>query len=258
MYGLEDYEGLRASDSLEGHRNEGLSEAQKEYLQEMVPEPADWLRMNHEEKLEAVNMMELRRDEMEIPTEQMPQEYFECVSDIKQLEQFASIERVENCVSTANDFYFSGKAETFMEGNVEIREQLATEYFEEIKDSLGLPDDVSIEFCHMDNSLGGYNPDTNSITLNESYLEHPDPRGLIKTITHESEHAFQQHVVDNPHLYPDIQKEIIAEWKYNMDHYKSAEIFGFEAYRNQPIEKDAFAFESYVFSQVDKLKNLRD
>lgn len=257
MYGLEDYEGLKPSDSFEGFQNEGLSSVQLEYLKEVIPEPEDWLHMNHEEKLDSINMMELRRDEMEIPTELMPQEYFECVSDVKQLEQFANIECVERCISTANEFYESGRAEVFMEGGVETREQLAKEYFEEIKDCLGLPTDIPIEFHPMD-SLGGYNPETNSITLNESYLEHPDPRGLIKTITHESEHAFQQQVVDNPHLYPDIPKEVIASWKYNMDHYKSAQIYGFEAYRNQPIEKDAFAFESYVFSQVDKLKNLRD
>lgn len=257
MYGLEDYEGLNPHDSMEGLRNEGLSEAQFDYLQEVIPDPEDWLHMNHEEKLDSINMMELRRDELEIPTELMPQEYFECVSDIKQLEQFANIECVEQCISTANEFYESGRAEVFMEGGVETREQLAKEYFDEIKDCLGLPTDIPIEFRPMD-SLGGYNPESNSITLNENYLEHPDPRGLIKTITHESEHAFQHHVVENTHLYPDIPKEIIADWKYNMEHYKSAQIYGFEAYRNQPIEKDAFAFESYVFSQVDKLKNLRD
>ena len=257
MYGLEDYEGLKPSDSFEGFQNEGLSSVQLEYLKEVIPEPEDWLHMNHEEKLDSINMMELRRDEMEIPTELMPQEYFEYVSDLKQLEQFASIERVENCVSKANAFYESGMSEAFMEGNAETREHLAKVYFEEIKDGLGLPPDIPIEFRPMD-SLGGYNPETNSITLNESYLEHPDPHGVLKTITHESEHAFQQHVVENPHLYPDIPKEVIAEWKYNMEHYKSAQVYGIEAYRNQPIEKDAFAFESYVFSQVDKLKNLRD
>ena len=257
MYGLEDYEGLNPRDSMEGLRNEGLSEAQLDSLQEVIPAPEDWLHMNHEEKLDSINMMELRRDEMEIPTDLMPQEYFECISDVKQLEQFANIESVEQCISTANEFYETGRAEVFMEGGIETREQLAKEYFENIKDSLGLPADIPIEFRPMD-SLGGYSPETNSITLNESYLEHSDPRGLIKTITHESEHAFQQQVVDNPHLYPDIPSEVIASWKYNMDHYKSAQVYGFEAYRNQPIEKDAFAFESYVFSQVDKLKNLRD
>lgn len=45
MYGLEDYEGIRPNDSLEGLQNEGLSEAQKEYLQEVIPEPEEWLNM---------------------------------------------------------------------------------------------------------------------------------------------------------------------------------------------------------------------
>ena len=72
MDGLEDYEGLTPVNSLEGLRKEGLSDGQKAYLQEVIPEPEDWLHMNHEEKLDSINMMELRRDEMEIPTELMP------------------------------------------------------------------------------------------------------------------------------------------------------------------------------------------
>lgn len=257
MYGLEDYEGIRPNDSLEGLQNEGMSDAQKDYLQEVIPEPEDWLNMSYQEKSDSINMMELRLDEMQLTTDVMPQEYFEYVSDLKQMEQFQNIECVENCVSTSDYFYASGKAEEFMEGNMETREQLAQEFFEEIKEGLGLDPDIPLEFCEMD-SLGGYNPNTNSIRLNAEYLEHPDPRGLLKTVVHESEHAFQHKVVDNPHLYPDISPDAIAEWKYNMDHYKSAEVYGMEAYRNQPIEKDAFAFESYVFAQVDKLKNLRD
>lgn len=255
MYGLEDYEGIELNDSLEGMQNEGMSDAQKDYLQEVIPEPEDWLNMSYQEKSDSVNMMDLRLDEMQLTTDVMPQECFEYVSDLKQMEQFQNIECVENCISTSDYFYASGKAEEFMEGNMETREQLAQEFFEEIKEDLGLDSDIPLEFCEMD-SLGGYNP--NSIRLNAEYLEHPDPRGLLKTVVHESEHAFQHEVVDNPHLHPEISSETVAEWKYNMDHYKSAEVYGMEAYRNQPIEKDAFAFESYVFAQVDKLKNLRD
>ena len=257
MYGLEDYEGIRPTISSEGLQNEGLSEAQKEYLQEVIPEPEEWLNMTYEEKLDSVNMMEMRLDEMQFTTDAMPQEYYEFVSDIKQLEQFKNIDCVENCISTSDSFYTSGRAEAFMEGNLETREQLAQEFFEEIKASVGLDPDIPLRFCAMD-SLGGYNPETKSITLNESYLEHPDPRGTLKTIVHESEHAFQQQVVENPQLYPEIAPAAIAEWKYNMEHYKSAQVYGMEIYRSQPIEKDAFAFESYVFAQVDKLKNLRD
>ena len=257
MYGLEDYEGIRPNDSLEGLQNEGLSEAQKEYLQEVIPEPEEWLNMTYEERLDSVSMMELRLDEMQKTTDVMPQEYFEYVSDLKQMEQLHNIECVQNCIYASNDFYTSGRAEAFMEGDLDTREQLTQEFFEDIKESLRLDPDIPIEFCQMD-SLGGYNPETNSITLNESYLECPDPHGLLKTINHESEPAFQHAVVENPHLYPEIPPKVVAEWKYNMEHYKSAQVYGMEIYRNQPIEKDAFAFENYVFAQVDKLKNLRD
>ena len=257
MYGLEDYEGISPTNSLEGLQNEGLSEAQKEYLQEVIPKPKEWLDMSYEERLDSVSMMELRLDEMQLTTDFMPQEYFEYVSDLKQMEQLYNIDCVQNCIKNSNCFYVSGRAEVFMEGSMETREQLAQEFFEDIKESLKLDQDIPMEFCQMD-SMGGYNPEKNSITLNESYLEHPDPQGLLKTINHELEHAFQHAVVENPHLYPEIPPKVVAEWKYNMEHYKSAQIYGMEAYRNQPIEKDAFAFESYVFSQVNKLKNLRD
>lgn len=257
MEGLEDFEGTEISNYSEGLQNEGMSDAQREYMQEVIPDSKDWLNMTYEEKLDSVNLMEVRLDEMQFPLDAMPHEYFECVSDLKQLEQFNNIDCIENCIITSDSFYSSGLSEKFMEGDIETRELIAQAFFDEIKADLGLDPDIPLEFCEMD-SLGGYSPGANCITLNESYLEHPDPRGLLKTIVHESEHAFQQQVVDNPDLYPDVSSKAIAEWTYNMEHYKDVENFGFEEYRNQPVEKDAFAFESYVFAQVDKLKNLRD
>ena len=257
MEDFEDYEGLN-NPTNEGIGQKGLSEAQRNYLCEVTPSERDWLYMDYEHKADTIYNMELRIDEMELTTDQIPQEYFEYKSDLKQLEQFQNVECIDNCVQVADYVYRSGIAERYMEGDVETRKAIAQDYFNAIKGCMELEPDVPLTFCDMpEGTLGGYSPRTNSIELNSNYLEHADPRGLFKTIVHESEHAFQHKCVDNP-LGCNVSPEVIAEWKYNMEHYKPASVYGMEAYRNQPIEKDAFDVEKYVFAQVDKLKNLRD
>lgn len=218
----------------------------------------DWLCMSYEEKCEALYVWDERIREMQRPQEALPAEYFECVSDVKQLEKFQNIECIENCIETAYEFYSSGKAERFMEGNLETREDLACEFFENIKACMGL-DDVSLTFEEMQkNDCGGYYPIDNSIHVNSRmYLENPDPRGLLKTIVHESEHAFQQKCIDNPDDC-NVSREVLKIWEYNNDNYKDSQNYGFEAYREQPLEKDAFDVEKYVFAQVDKRINLEN
>lgn len=257
MFELEDYEGLRSTSS-ENIQKEGLSDAQKEYLQEVIPDQKDWLEKDYEQRVDTVNQMSMRVEEMQLPLDTIPKEYFEYQSDLKQLEQFQNIECVENCVDLTDYLYRSGIAEKYMEGDIITREYIAQDYFNAIKGCMDLNPDMPLRFVDLPNGrCGGYNPDTNSIELNANYLEHADPRGLLKTIVHESEHAFQQKCVNNPSSC-NVDSEVLEQWKYNMDHYKDAETYGFKEYRNQPIEKDAFEFEKYVFAQVDKLKNLRD
>lgn len=257
MSEIENYEGLRGGLS-EGLRHEGLSDSQRSYLQEVIPEQNDWLHMNYEQRLDSIANMDLRLEELQLSHSEYPQEYFEYQSDIKMLEQFQNIECVESCVQIADYVYRSGLANTYMEGDITTREDIAQDYFNAIKQCMGLDSKMPLTFKEMpEGSCGGYNPYTNSIELNTNYLEQPDPRGLLKTIVHESEHAFQQKAVTNP-LECNVPIEVISQWKYNLEHYKDAKTYGFEAYRNQPIEIDAFEFEKYVFAQVDKLKNLRD
>ena len=257
MFELEDYEGLRNTSS-ENVQKEGLSDAQKEYLHEVIPDQKDWLNMDYEQRVDTVNQMSMRLEEMQLPLDTIPKEYFEYQSDLKQLEQFQNIECVENCVDLTDYLYRSGIAEKYMEGDTITREYIAQDYFTAIKECMGLDPNMPLTFTEMPSGVcGGYNPHTNSIELNANYLEHADPRGLLKTIVHESEHAFQQKCVDNPSS-SNVDPEVLDQWKYNMEHYKDAKTYGHEEYRNQAIEKDAFEFEKYVFAQVDKLKNLRD
>lgn len=258
MESFEGFEGIQGCINGERIPQEHLTDAQQDYLCELIPPDNEWLCMDFEQKADVVYNIEQRIDEMGLTAETIPQEYFEYKANIKQLEQFQNIECIENCVLITDYAYSSGVAERYMEGDTGTREAIAHNYFNDIKGCMELGLNVPLIFRDMpEGNMGGYNPDNNSIELNSTYLEHPDPHSLFKTIVHESEHAFQQKCISNP-LGCNVSPEVIAMWKYNMEHYKPASVYGLEEYRNQPIEKDAFNVEKYVFAQVDKLKNLRD
>ena len=55
MYGLEDYEGIGPTDSSEGLRNECLTKAQLEYMQELQVPASEWHEMQPEEQLVQLN-----------------------------------------------------------------------------------------------------------------------------------------------------------------------------------------------------------
>jgi hypothetical protein len=70
-----------------------------------------------------------------------------------------------------------------------------------------------------------------------------DSRNLTKavdTIAHEGRHAYQHYAIEHPGFHPDAAQT--SAWAANFHNYLTAEQYGFEAYRNQPVEADAWAF----------------
>jgi uncharacterized protein YukE len=78
-----------------------------------------------------------------------------------------------------------------------------------------------------------------SMTIDIDNVKGNDPFEVLETIGHETRHQYQHFLVEHPDERPDdISKEMIHSWKQNFDNYRRPED-DFEAYRDQPVERDA-------------------
>jgi hypothetical protein len=109
--------------------------------------------------------------------------------------------------------------------------------------------------------LGVYSPGIifglfRSMTVDIDNVKGNDPFTILDTVAHETRHQYQHYLVEHPDQRPaDISEDQIKAWKENFDNYKRAED-DFEAYRNQPVEKDAREFgekamQAYVESRAE-------
>lgn len=153
---------------------------------------------------------------------------------------------IDKCVETLKSFH-EIKSPKYIEGNIDNRSEMLHALHESFCDSLGT--NSTLRFEPMDNNyMGVHDPDTNTVTLNESLLEDSNPREVIMTDLHEIRHDFQNKAVKMP-LSIDIDDAIINIWKENFDNYISPE-FDFEAYSKQPVEVDANDFATTVFDNA--------
>lgn len=89
---------------------------------------------------------------------------------------------------------------------------------------------------------GYYDPTTQKIYINKQLLNSPeDIKKVVNTVAHEGIHAYQDACIrGEAKHYNDAEVE---EWRENWKpgNYLNANIYGYELYRNQPLE--AFAFD---------------
>lgn len=153
------------------------------------------------------------------------------------------VEMKKGCIEVVQNFFGEGLDMDFAEKGFEGRCEIASSFYDEVKEQMGI--DAKLDFSDMPkNSLGGYDPATNKMELNSSFLENNDCRGLMNTILHESRHAFQNKCIQNPDSVT-VKQNIIDVWKDNFNNYFSPQD-DFEAYENQEIEKDANYFADSV------------
>lgn len=93
-------------------------------------------------------------------------------------------------------------------------------------------------------SYGYFDPLENIMVVSEDLLRSPSPQEAIDTVAHEGRHAYQHYAIDHPGFHPDAHE--VAAWRDNFDNYLTASLYGYEAYRNQPVERDAWAFGEMV------------
>ena len=152
----------------------------------------------------------------------------------------------KDCIGLVRNFYNEGLDLDYADKGLEGRCEIATSFYNDVKEKMGIDADLSFANKPPYN-LGGYDPLTNRIELNSNYLEKADCEDLINTILHESRHAFQNKCIDTPNSVT-VKDNIIEVWKDNFDNYIRPDE-DFEAYENQEIEKDANYFADSVMKK---------
>ena len=156
------------------------------------------------------------------------------------------VEMKKECIGIVKEFYGKELDLSFADKGLEGRCEIATDFYKEVKQSMGI--DAELSFVSKSpNELGGYNPKTNCIELNSNYLEKADCEDLLNTILHESRHAFQDKCIQSPDSVT-VKNNVIDVWKDNFQNYISP-CHDFEAYENQEIEKDANYYADSVMKK---------
>jgi hypothetical protein len=90
--------------------------------------------------------------------------------------------------------------------------------------------------------LNGYCTPVREIRISSTLVVDNDPQKALKTLAHESRHAYQYHAAKQPpDSLPKERREVARLWGWNLDpvNYKRADRQGFQAYYYQPVEVDA-------------------
>lgn len=232
----------------------GLSEAARDYFSEVIPPEEMWNQMN-----------ETVRDHVHLLIDSRMQEICEldhvCESDvIKYIPEYISetSERIElpfcdeeeyfdKCEWAKNEFMERDRFRDipYQFADTELRAEYMKDFYSNFSKFSGYNPELTFK-PESPIQMGAYSPLENSITLNDCLLSMNNPETLMKTIFHESRHAFQQYAVDFPNRVS-VSENTIAVWKENMDNYILPE-FDFEGYISQPIEVDANLFANRVFN----------
>jgi hypothetical protein len=107
--------------------------------------------------------------------------------------------------------------------------------FDYVNDVLGLENPPNIEYYNEPEkgNYGGYNPSTNTLSINEYMLY--DSNEAADTVAHELWHAYQHERASNPQSPKDFQ------YQFGFDNYISPGD-DFDGYQSQLVEAEARAF----------------
>ena len=134
--------------------------------------------------------------------------------------------------------------------SVEERKQILRDLFNEMQAIYGVSLSLlTIEPIPSDpgyTTNGYYSDFYRGVWINEDLLSDPSHYNkIMNTMVHEMRHAYQHEVVRNPKNFM-VDEETVKEWSDNFENYKTTAKDGYSAYRDQPIEKDARQFASWV------------
>ena len=97
---------------------------------------------------------------------------------------------------------------------------------------------------------GNFSEKTEIIQINMRLAASNDQVQVLKTLLHESRHAYQWHLTKHFRRgfgwHSNADWTLAQEWSDNFDDYKRAEQYGSQEYLNQPVEVDARSFAETV------------
>lgn len=96
------------------------------------------------------------------------------------------------------------------------------------------------------NQMGYF--DGKRLHLNESLLKSDQIQETVNTIIHEGRHAYQRYAIDHPGFHSDANQ--VRVWRTNFRNYLDPELYGYELYRNQQVEKDAFDYADAISKEL--------
>lgn len=121
----------------------------------------------------------------------------------------------------------------------------------EDQDGDGVDDDPSTD------SRGSWSEGDRVLRIDEGNLDDPT---ILGTVAHEVRHAQQHKAVDDLpwwwwedyHGPPGVSQDEVEEWRDNFDDYQTSEDDGFDAYHDQPVERDARETGGGYLDDLDK------
>lgn len=129
------------------------------------------------------------------------------------------------------------------------REEIISEFVNELSENLGLEDIPEVAVFDDDDAYGFYSPIYDTINLNRRYFENPVE--LVNTIAHEMRHAYQEYRAGL------LETREDSLYRVNLDNYISpiplpggGWLF-FTDYQDQYVEVDARAFAN-IFTEAMK------
>lgn len=139
--------------------------------------------------------------------------------------------------------------ETWKKSSVDERKKILESLLKEMQKIFGISL-IHLEIKSIKSEPGyvtyGYYSDYSKlICINEDSLSDSLYDKVMETMAHEMRHAYQYAVVRNPQSYQ-VDQKTVDEWRDNFKDYKTVDDDGYKAYRDQPIEKDARDFASWV------------
>jgi len=121
---------------------------------------------------------------------------------------------------------------------------LLNSFYAELQKIMGTSGREDIKFSYPGPSVRGQLlTGSRTVLINRDMLKSPNSIILLKTVIHETRHLYQAEAAlfDVDHPVSPERKQLWNE-NYQRGNYKTPSLNGYDAYRNQPIEADAFWF----------------
>lgn len=250
---LEEYEGMESLDDIECSR-QGLSETEKNYIEEILPLKDDDALANRIDEIngevppKAIDADKDIAETIKPFIDEINPIYLEAPSDCVQIEQAA--DAMENMEGLSYDEW------------IELTPEQRADVLQEVENTVsGIAHRPScvINLCEdREGSYGYYSKSTHDITLNALYLRSDsfaDYKECLDTIIHEGRHAYQDYNLTVRQVHS--REGDITNWRINNDElqlgYQDYESYGMARYWMQPVESDARAFAEDVIKNYLKL-----